>query len=169
MTNPSDPYAFVTDPDADRMNQDVNVIDDEVEHGPETHFSNDAVGGDVTELASQPEPITAAQPRRFFVRREPRTPEVGKANLFTVNVFGDGVPRQLVGMNINRKQLQVFTDASNTVAVSVGAQDGSGIVQFAPGSLAFKFETCMPLMVSATANSILYCVEENYFSDADGL
>lgn len=168
-------------PDSSDHPSDVNVITDQTPtHGDEIaylqseqlqDYEHGTQGTDHLSVTGSPtgqETVFTEHPGQFYTRRIPRTPAVGRTVTRTLNVFGDGVHRLLIGRNFNRRSLSVWTDLANTVPVFVACRDMDSGVGFAPGSLPYEFHSFHEFTVWASANSILYVVEEDYYVNEEG-
>lgn len=171
--------SFVPAPDQDRHPVNVDATDDVDELNPEgvyataaplTEYAHGTEGTDHFSVTGGPydaDTYLTAQPGEFYTRRVPRMPRVGRTLTRTVNVFGDGVHRPLIGRNMNRCGLTMWTDQNNTAPIFVSVRDQDSGVGFAPGSLPFTFETFYEFTVWSSAAGILYIVEADYYTSED--
>lgn len=114
--------------------QDINVVNDITEHGEEIVYGTDHAS--VTHSPLDGETTFTDEPGRFLVQRVARKPKIGNPNLFTRTMFGDGNPILILGKNINRKTLTLYTDvpkgatpspqvSSNGIPISTSTFAGS--------------------------------------------
>jgi len=175
--------SFQPTPDTDKHPDNLNAMPDfEPMHSDEIHYpeaqplpdyAHGTQGTDhasVTQSPTKEESIFTEHPGEFFTRRVPIMPTVGRTLTRTVNVFGDGVHRPLIGRNRNRKRLVLRADPANAGPIFVACRDqDSGVALYNSNSaIPYEFFTFYEFTVWSAANGLLYLVEEDYYVNSDG-